>query len=144
MNKKKVLFLCTGNSARSQMAEAFLRKHGQGRFQAFSAGLDPKGVHPLTKAIMEEIGINIDDHYSKSVDEYMGKVSFAYFVTVCGHAEKHCPKAFLMSAGKHLHWNFDDPAAASGSLEEQLNKFRQVRDLIDDKIKTWLNETEAM
>lgn len=138
MNRKKVLFLCTGNSARSQMAEAFLRKYGSDMFDAYSAGLDPKGVHPMTVQVLREKGINIEDHQSKGVEEYMGKANFAFFITVCGHAEQNCPRAFLMSAGKHQHWDFDDPAAATGSTDEKLSKFRQIRDQIETKVKSWL------
>ncbi len=140
MKIQKVLFLCTGNSARSQMAEAFLRKYGSDMFVAYSAGLDPKGVHPMTVQVLEEKGINLENHHSKSVEEYMGRVNFAFFITVCGHAEQNCPRAFLMSAGKHLHWNFDDPAAATGSEEQKLAKFREVRDMIDEKVREWLQE----
>lgn len=144
MNKKKVLFLCTGNSARSQMAEAFLREYGSDMFEAHSAGLDPKGIHPMTVQVLEEKGINLEDHYSKSVDEYMGRVNFAFFITVCGHAEQNCPRAFLMSAGKHLHWNFEDPAAATGTTEEKLSEFRQIRDQIETTVKSWLTQKQGM
>ncbi|MFO7728045.1 MAG: arsenate reductase ArsC [Desulfonatronovibrio sp.] len=138
MSNQNVLFLCTGNSARSQMAEAFLRELGGDKFKAHSAGLDPQGVHPMTVQVLEEKGINIENQRSKGVEEYMGKVNFAFFITVCGHAEQNCPRTFLMSAGKHLHWDFDDPAAATGSTDEKLSKFRQIRDQIESKVKSWL------
>lgn len=138
MTRQKVLFLCTGNSARSQMAEAFLRKYGSDMFEACSAGLDPKGVHPMTVQVMEEKGINLEDHRSKGVEEYIGRVNFAFFITVCSNAEQNCPRAFLMSAGKHLHWGFEDPAEFTGSTDEKLSRFRQVRDQIETKIKSWL------
>lgn len=138
MKKDKVLFLCTGNSARSQMAEAFSRKYAGDRYEVFSAGLEPKGIHPCTNKVMNEIGIEIGLQRSKSVDEYLGKATFAHLITVCVHAEKNCPTAFLLSAGKHEHWAFDDPAASAGTEEETLTKFRVVRDQIDRKIQAWL------
>lgn len=141
MNKIKVLFICTGNSARSQMAEALLRNYGGDRFEAFSAGLEPKGINPLTKRVMEEIGLSLDGQYSKNVKEYLGKVNFGYLITVCDHAEKNCPTTFL-GVSHRLHWSFEDPAAFQGSEEETLAKFRQVRDLIAARIQAWLKETE--
>ena len=100
-NKPKVMFLCTGNSARSQMAEAFTRKYGGDRFEVHSAGLEPKGINPFTIQVMEEIGISLDEQRSKSLDEYLGKVHFAHLFTVCGHAEQNCPRIFL-TQGKLL------------------------------------------
>jgi len=140
MDKKaRTIFLCTGNSARSQMAEAFLRKYAADRFEAYSAGLDPKGIHPLTYQVMKEIGISLEDHKSKSVKEYLGKVHFPYVITVCGHAEANCPRIFL-TQGKHTHWDFEDPAAFQGSDEKKLAKFRDIRDQIDQRIQDWLTE----
>jgi len=141
-NKPKVIFLYTGNSARSQMAEAFTRKYAGDRFEVHSAGLDPKGINPYTIQVMEEIGISLDRQSSKSVNEYLGKVHFAYLFTVCGHAEKNCPHIFL-TQGKHTHWDFEDPAAIKGSDEEKLAKFREVRDQIDQRIQEWLSEGMA-
>jgi arsenate reductase len=138
-NKPKVIFLCTGNSARSQMAEAFTRKYARDRFEIHSAGLDPKGINPYTVRVMEEIGISLDEQSSKSVNEYLGKVHFAYLFTVCGHAEKNCPRIFL-TQGKYAHWDFEDPAAFEASDEEKLAKFREVRDQIDQRIQEWLAE----
>jgi arsenate reductase len=140
--KQKVIFLCTGNSARSQMAEAFLRKYADDRFEAYSAGLDPKGINPLTVQVMEEISISLEGQHSKSVGEYLGKVHFPYLFTVCSNAEKNCPRTFL-SSGNHTYWDFEDPAAFEGTDEEKLAKFREVRDQIDDRIKNWLTETEG-
>jgi len=88
MSKIKVLFLCTGNSARSQMAEAFLRKYGGNEFEAYSAGLEPKGINPHTERVMEEVGINLSGQHSKHVKEFMGKVHFGYLITMCGEAEE--------------------------------------------------------
>ena len=140
MDKPKVLFLCTGNSARSQMAEAFLRKYAGDQYEVHSAGLEPKGVNPYTIQVMNEIGIHLDSHRSKSLKEFLGKVPIAFAITVCAHAEKNCPRVFLMSVGQHLHWEFEDPAALEGTNDEKLSKFREVRDQIEEKVKQWLEE----
>ena len=137
MSKAKVLFLCTGNSARSQMAEAFLKKYGGNQFEAYSAGLEPKGIHPYTERVMEEIGVSLSGQYSKHMKEYMGKVHFGYLITVCDEAEKSCPTAFP-SIFRKIHWSFEDPAAFVGTDEEKLAKFREVRDQIEQQIKIWL------
>ena len=142
MNKTKVLFLCTGNSARSQMAEALLRHHAGDRFEAYSAGLEPKDIHPNTEKVMQEIGIPLTGHYSKNVREYMGKLHFGYLVTVCANAEEKCPTTFP-GVGRRLHWAFDDPATFEGTDEEKLRKFREVRDQIDKRIRAWLAEQDA-
>lgn len=139
MSKPKVLFLCTTNSARSQMAEAFLKKYGGDRFEAYSAGFDPKAIHPYTEQVMEEIGIPLTGQYSKSFREYMGKVHFAYLITVCAEAEKNCPTTFP-GIGQRLHWSFEDPAAFAGADDEKLTKFREVRDQIEQKIRKWLED----
>lgn len=142
MEKKlKVIFLCTGNSARSQMAEAFLRKYGGDRFEAHSAGLEPRGIHPLTRKVMEEVGISLEGQRSKGVDEYLGKVHFSHLFTVCRHAEEKCPRVFL-TQGKHEHWDFEDPAAFEGTDEEKLVKFRETRDLMEQRIRDWLEEVD--
>jgi arsenate reductase (thioredoxin) len=138
MKKRKVLFLCTGNSARSQMSEAFLRKYGGNDFEPFSAGLDPKGIHPLTLLVMAELEIDISAHYSKSLDEYRDRLSFDYLITVCGHADENCP--FFPGTGTRLHWEFEDPAVAEGTPEMKLQKFREVRDLVEDRILSWLRD----
>ncbi len=138
MNKPKVLFLCTGNSARSQMAEALLRKHAGDRFDVYSAGLEPKGIHPYTRRVMQEIGIDLSGQRSKHLNEYLGKLHFEHLITVCGNAEKTCPT--FPGAGQRQHWPFDDPAAVEGSEEEKLVQFRQVRDQIDQRIQVWLAE----
>jgi arsenate reductase len=135
-NKIKVLFLCTGNSARSQMAEAFLRKYAGDRFEVFSAGLEPTVVNPFAIQVMEEIGVNMSSHRSKSVSEYLGKVHFAYMITVCDRAEKNCP--IFPGMGVRLHWSFEDPTMVTGSDELKMSKFRQVRDQIVLKVLEWL------
>jgi arsenate reductase len=135
----RVLFLCTGNSARSQMAEAWLRHYAGDRFEAYSAGLEPKGMNPLTVRVMEEIGIPLTGQYSKGVREFMGKLHFGYLITVCANAEEKCPTTFP-SVGQRMHWAFDDPAAVEGTDEVRLAKFREVRDQIDRRIYDWLKE----
>ena len=137
MNKPKILFLCTTNSARSQMAEAILKKYGGDKFEAYSAGLEPKAIHPYTEQVMQEIGISLTEQYSKSFREYMGKVHFAYLITVCSEAEKNCPTTFP-GVGQRLHWPFEDPAAFEGSDDEMIAKYREVRDKIEQEIKKWL------
>ena len=138
MNQQRVLFLCTGNSARSQMAEAFLRKYGSGRFEAYSAGLEPKGMNPLTVQVMKEAGIDVSGQRSKGIPEYLGKVLFQYLITVCDDAEKNCPTVWP-GVNQRLHWHFEDPAAVQGTDEQKLAKFRQVRDLMEQKIISWLD-----
>jgi len=144
VGKTSVLFLCTGNSARSQMAEAFLRRYAGDRFEALSAGLEPRGIHPYTRQVMAEIGIDLSGQRSKDISEYMGKRHFSYLVTVCAHAEQNCPKVFP-GVSQRLHWTFDDPAAAVGTEAEKLAKFRQVRDEIASRLRSWiaLLDTEA-
>jgi len=139
VNKTKVLFLCTGNSARSQMAEALLRHYAGDRFEAYSAGLEPQGIHPLTTRVMAEIGLPLTGQYAKDVREYLGRVHFGYLITVCADAEARCPSVFP-GLGQRLHWAFEDPAAFVGSEEARLQKFRQVRDQIDRRIRDWLAE----
>jgi arsenate reductase (thioredoxin) len=138
MVMQRVLFLCTGNSARSQMAEAFLRKYGGDGFEAHSAGLEPKGINPLTVKVMQEVGIDVSGQKSKGVGEYLGKVLFQYLITVCDDAEKNCPSTWP-GISKREHWSFEDPAAFKGDDDEKLAKFREVRDLIEARIKTWIS-----
>jgi arsenate reductase len=135
----RVLFLCTGNSCRSQMAEAFLRKYADQFFDVYSAGLEAKSIHPLTIQVMDEIGVDISGQTSKNVKVYLGKVLFQYLITVCDEAEKNCPTVWP-GVNVRLHWSFEDPAKYEGSDEEKLAKFRQVRDQIQAKIRTWLVE----
>ena len=139
MDRQRVLFLCTGNSARSQIAEAFLRKHGGERFEAHSAGLEPKGLNPFTVKVMNEIGIDVSSQTSKGVETYLGKVLFQFLVTVCDDADKNCPTVWP-GVNNRMHWSFQDPAAVEGTDEEKLAKFREIRDLIEVKIKSWLAE----
>lgn len=139
MQKMKVLFLCTGNSARSQMAEALLRKYASDHFDVYSAGLEPKGINPFTIQAMQEMGLDLSGQRSKHLREYLGKVNFNYLITVCSDAEKNCPTTFP-GVSQRLNWYFEDPATFQGSDDEKLQKFRQVRDQIDQRIKTWLKD----
>jgi arsenate reductase len=139
MEKLRVLFLCTGNSARSQMAEAFLRKYAGDRFEVHSAGLEPKAMNPLTVKVMEEAGFDMSGHSSKGIGNFLGKVLFQYLITVCDDAEKNCPTVWP-GVNQRMHWSFEDPARFEGTNEQKLAKFRQVRDLIDAKVKAWLVE----
>lgn len=136
MKKTKVLFLCTGNSARSQMAEAFLRKYGGEKFDAFSAGLEPSVINPLTVQVMEELGVDMSQHYAKGLDKFLFKEHFGYMITVCSRAEEKCP--IFPGMGVRLYWPLEDPAAFQGSPDEKLAKFRQVRDQIENAVKEWL------
>jgi arsenate reductase len=135
----RVLFLCTGNSARSQMAEAFLRKYAGDRFEAHSAGLEPKGVNPFTIQVMQEVGIDISDQTSKGVNAYLGKVLFQYLITVCDDADKNCPTVWP-GVNQRMHWSFEDPAAFEGTDAEKLTKFQEIRDRIERRIRVWLEE----
>jgi arsenate reductase (thioredoxin) len=134
---QRVLFLCTGNSARSQMAEAFLRKYGGDRFEAHSTGLEPKGLHPFAIQVMREVSLDISGQRSKDVGEYLGKTLFQYLITVCDDAEKNCPNIWS-GISKREHWSFEDPTAFEGMPEEKLAKFREIRDQIEQKIRVWL------
>jgi arsenate reductase len=136
MDKTRVLFLCTGNSARSQMAEAFLRQLAGDRFEVFSAGLEPKGIHPYTRQVLAEAGLDISGQTSKDVAQFLGRVHFGYLITVCSNAEARCP--IFPGVSVRLHWPFDDPAAAEGSEAERLACFRRVRDEIKAVIVAWL------
>ena len=124
-DKKRVLILCTGNSARSQMAEGLLRHDAGDRFQVFSAGTKPSQIRPEAIAVMRELGIDISGQRSKSVDEFTGQ-SFDYVLTVCDNARESCP--IFPGRSAMIHRNFEDPAALAGSEEERLGLFRRVRD----------------
>jgi arsenate reductase len=137
--KPGVLFVCTGNSCRSQMAEGFLRALGGDRFEAFSAGTDPHPIHPLTVQVMAEAGIDIRGQRPTSLSEHLGKRQFACVVAVCDRADRSCPSV-LPGVGERLFWPFDDPAAFEGTDDERLARFRQVRDQIRARIQAWLDE----
>jgi arsenate reductase (thioredoxin) len=142
IHKPRILFLCTGNSARSQMAEAFMRKYGGDQFEVFSAGLKPKDIHPLVIQVMKEKGVSLIGQSSKPLTLYMGKLHFSYLITVCDNAEKECP--IFPGMGTRLHWPFEDPAAFQGTSEEKITKFRSIRDGIEVKVKEWLSELEKL
>ena len=139
MAKANVLFLCMGNSARSQMAEAFLRHYASDSFEAYSAGVEPKGLNPLTVQVMQEIGIDMSQARSKNMREYMGHKNFGYLVVVCSDAEEKCPVIFV-NVRQRLFWPFEDPARFQGTDEQTRAKFREVRDQIDQRIREWLAE----
>lgn len=130
--KKHVLILCTGNSARSQMAEGILRSIAGGKFVVESAGVAPSRVRPEAIEAMSDIGIDISSHRSKSVDEFLDK-PFDYVITVCDNAKESCP--IFPGNVERIHWSFDDPAAFEGMDEEKLTEFRRVRDLIRVKLE---------
>ena len=138
MKKPNVLFLCTGNSARSQMAEAILRKKAGNYFNVYSAGTDPKGINPLTIKVMEEKGFDLSSHSSKHLNEFYGKMHMGIQIAVCAKAAEVCPT--FPGVGTKLSWPFDDPASFEGTDEEKLAKFRSVRDQIEKKIDLWLQE----
>ncbi len=142
MSKPKVIFICTGNSARSHMAEGLLRALAGDHFDVFSAGTEPKGkILPEVEEVMHEIGIDTSSQWSKSVMEYMGKVNFANVITVCAAAEENCPVVFL-NMGTHDHWPFDDPAKFSGDEEQRLTATRRVRNQIEERLRLWLGEQD--
>jgi len=132
--KKRVLILCTGNSARSQMAEGLLAHDAAERFEVKSAGTKPGRVRPEAIAVMKELGIDISKHRSKHVDEFQGQ-QFDYVLTVCDNAKESCP--FFPGDTKRLHRGFDDPAAHEGMEEERLAVFRRVRNEIREYLKTF-------
>lgn len=141
MEKAKVLFLCTHNTARSQMAEAFLKKFAGGRFEVFSAGSEPKEIDPYAKRVMAEVGIDLNNQRSKSVAEFLGKMIVGYLIIVCEKVEENCPITFP-GFRYRMFWPFEDPVAFIGSEEEKLAKFREVRDQIVARIKLWLRELD--
>jgi arsenate reductase len=138
--KKKVLFLCTGNSVRSQMAEGLLKTLGDVRWEVQSAGIIKSYVHPLAIRVMEEIGIDISRQASKSMDKLVNE-KFDYVITLCDHAAQFCPT--FGGRGKRLHWPFEDPAGAVGTTEEKLAVFRRIRDGIKMKIEEFLKSESS-
>jgi arsenate reductase len=131
--KQKVLFLCSHNSARSQMAEGLLRTLYRDRYEVYSAGIEPSSVNPYAVEVMKELGIDLSTHRSKSIEEFQG-IMFDYMVTVCDHAKEACP---FFPGKKILHKKFANPSMFDGSLEETLVMFRRVR----DEIKDWVIDT---
>jgi len=132
--KQRVLFLCTGNSARSQMAEGWLRHLAGDRYEIFSAGTHPVGLNPGSVEAMAEVGVDISHHRSKNASEFLSQ-PFDYVITVCDRAKESCPR---WSAATHLlHWSFDDPAALA-DVDKRRQTFRRVRDEIAAKIRLFL------
>ena len=134
----RVLILCTGNSARSQMAEGLLRHDGGASFQVASAGTKPSHLRPEAIAAMREIGIDISGHWSKSVDEFAGQ-AFDYVITVCDNAKESCP--IFPATTKRIHWSLEDPAAVQGSEEQRLAEFRRARDQLQSLLRNFVEES---
>jgi arsenate reductase len=133
--KKRVLFLCTHNSARSQMAEGLLRKMAGDQFEVFSAGTEKTRVQPLAIEAMREIGIDITSHTSKTLEAFAGE-KFDYVITVCDHANESCP--IFPGDTQRIHWSFDDPTAAMGSEDEELRAFQTVRDAVQNRLRMFV------
>jgi arsenate reductase (thioredoxin) len=133
-----VLFVCTGNSARSIMAETLLRHHGGDRFEVYSAGTEPRGINPLTRRVLEDAGIDATGVRSKSVNEYLGQ-EFDYVVTVCDEARQVCP--VFPGVHESLHWGYEDPAEAVGTEEERLAVFRRVFIQIGERVRQFATVT---
>jgi arsenate reductase (thioredoxin) len=142
MKKQTVLFLCTGNSCRSQMAEGFLRHMAGDRFESISAGFDIKeAVHPLAVAVMQESGIDISDQKPKNVAQWLGRVPVHHLIIVCDKANATCPRVWPgVDEKRRLYWPFTDPALTEGSEEERLAVFREVRNAIQTTIMAWLEK----
>ncbi|MEX1073058.1 MAG: arsenate reductase ArsC [Chloroflexota bacterium] len=135
MEKRRVLFVCTHNSARSQMAEAMLRAWGGDIFEAFSAGTEATGIRPETVQVMDEIGVDITGQRSKTIDEFRGQ-TFEWFITVCDEAQKNCP--VLPGVTDVGHWSIEDPSAVEGTPDERLEVFRRVRDQIRNRLRLFI------
>ena len=143
MQKKKVLFVCVHNSARSQMAEAFLKESGGELFEVESAGIEPGKLNPIVVDAMREVGIDISKNQTKDAFQFLKQGrSFHYVITVCDESNgERCP--IFPGVSQRLHWNFDDPSAFTGSYEEKLKRTRVVRDAIKAKIMQFLNEKSS-
>ncbi len=137
MKRTRILVLCTGNSARSQMGEGLFREEGGGGYEVSSAGTRPSRVRPEAIAAMREIGIDISGNRSKSVDEFAGQ-TFDFVVTVCDSARDNCP--VFPGATQRIHWSLEDPAAVQGTEEERLAAFRRIRDQLRERVKTFVRE----
>src|SRR5260370_34623912 len=135
---KRVLIVCTGNVARSQMGEGLLRHMAGDRFEVFSAGLVPSYVRPQAIAVMNEIGIDISHHRSKSLNEFL-HTPFDYVITVCDHASQHCP--VFPGPAKRIHWSIEDPVGF-GPEEGQLDAFRQARDELQDRLQEFIEQPD--
>ena len=139
MTKTKAIFLCTHNSARSQIAEAFLRKYGGNYFDAYSAGFDPQPVHPYTIKVMQEIGYDLSQQQPKDLWQLTRNEYFGIAITVCKKGEEEdCPT--IAGPSTRLYWNIEDPSAFEGTEEQKLAKFREVRDQIQEHVKNFLKD----
>jgi len=134
----RVLILCTGNSARSQMAEGLLRHDGGPEYEVFSAGAHPTHVRPEATQVMREVGIDISGHRSKSVEEFAGQ-NFDYVITVCDNAKESCP--VFPATTKRIHWSLEDPAAVQGSEEQRLAEFRRIRNQLRTHLRQLVQES---
>ncbi len=141
MEKAKVLFLCNQNTARCQMAEAFLKEFAGDRFEVFSAGTEPREIDPYVQKVMAEVGLDLGKQRSKSVAEFLGRMTVGYLIIVCEKVEENCPITFPGFMYR-LYWPFEDPVAFVGSDDEKLAKFREVRDQIAARLKLWLRELD--
>jgi len=141
--KPRVLFVCTHNAARSQMAEALLHHYAGERFEVLSAGVAPTEVHSLTRQVLTDIGLDPSELFAKSLDDFFARVSIAYAIIVCYQAEDGYPRLFPFAL-QTLHWPFDDPTQAVGSTLERLRTFRTVRDQIERRIRAWLDTLEGI
>lgn len=142
MPDKNILVLCTGNSARSIMAEAILRKYAGDRFNIHSAGLDPKGVNAFTLKVLKENGYDTSVFKSKGLGDYLGKMTYEYVIFVCDRAEKSCPVTFPGTLSR-LSWPFEDPAAFEGSDAAKTERFREIYGQIEAKVKAWVAESKG-
>lgn len=142
MKRSHVIFLGSHNCCRSQIAEAFLRRYASDRFEAHSAGLEPSEIHPLTVRVMEEVGISLEGHRAKPLSEFLGKVAIQHAIIVCEWTEERCPRIWPFGASI-LSWPFDHPAASGDGEESRIEKFRVVRDEIEDRVNKWISELEA-
>jgi arsenate reductase (thioredoxin) len=137
MTRERVLLLCTHNSARSQMAEGLLRALDPDRVEVASAGTEATRVHPLAIRVMDEIGIDLRGHHSKTLDRFLAQ-PWDHVITVCDGAAERCP--VFPGGARRLHWSFEDPSAVTGSEEERLAAFRRIRDAIAARLRAWVAE----
>jgi arsenate reductase (thioredoxin) len=137
MTRERVLFLCTHNSARSQMAEGFLRELAGDRFEVESAGTEQTRVNPLAIRAMQEVGVDLGGHRSKTLEQFLDQ-PWDYVITVCDSANERCP--IFSGSARRLHWTFEDPSRATGNDDERLEIFRRIRDEISTRIEAWLGE----
>lgn len=141
MDKKTLLFVCTGNSVRSQMAEALMRQMAGDRFEVFSAGITPAGLHRFTKQVLAEIGISVENQYSKHIDSFQER-QFDYVIFLCEVAAASCPD--VQARIERLHWFIEDPIRVIGNDEKRLMAFRWVRNMLQTKIKEFLRQIDPI